>query len=304
MNKQEVFNINGMMRDLGNSKSSPKYAYDIMNMRLFNFEENTAGNLCNDYGNHFLPVEDSEGDWYDVVGQTVGICKINSNTIIIFTAGASDSYIYKGILKANNSALQCSLLYQGDLKFDTNHPIESLYNYENEKSQKIYWTDGKNPLRQINLAADSDTMSSWTDSSFLFNPYLQLDEEISVNRIAGGGQFHAGTVQYAFTYYNLYGPESAIFYNTPLYYASPEDRGGAADEIVNCSFNINIKKPDKNFDFLRVYAIQRTSINGTPVARKVADIVIPKSNYVQSEYTRSNSFSINYNYFFAPSTSI
>ena len=45
MNKQEVFNITGMMRDLGNSKSSPKYAYDIMNMRLFNFEENTAGNL-------------------------------------------------------------------------------------------------------------------------------------------------------------------------------------------------------------------------------------------------------------------
>ena len=67
MNKQEVFNINGMMRDLGNSKSSPKYAYDIMNMRLFNFEENTAGNLCNDYGNHFLPLVDSEGYRYDVL---------------------------------------------------------------------------------------------------------------------------------------------------------------------------------------------------------------------------------------------
>ena len=113
MNKQEVFNINGMMRDLGNSKSTPKYAYDIMNMRLFNFEENTAGNLCNDYGNHFLPVVDSEGDYYDVLGQTVGICKINSNTIIIFTAGESNSYIYKGILKVDNSALECSLLYQG-----------------------------------------------------------------------------------------------------------------------------------------------------------------------------------------------
>ena len=208
MNKQEVFNINGMMRDLGNSKSSPKYAYDIMNMRIFNFEENTAGNLCNDYGNHFLPLVDSEGDRYDVLGQTVGICKINSNTIVIFTAGPSNSYIYKGILKADNSELECSLLYQGDLKFDTNHPIESLYNYENEKSQKIYWTDGKNPLRQLNLAADSATMSAWTDSSFLFNPYLQLDEKITVNRITGGGQFHAGTVQYAFTYYNLYGPLS------------------------------------------------------------------------------------------------
>ena len=290
MNKQEIFNINGMMRDLGNSKSSPKYAYDIMNMRLFNFEENTAGNLCNDYGNHLLRVVDSRGRRdYNVLGHTVGICKINSNTIIIFTAGESTSYIYKGILRADNSALQCSLLYEGNLKFDTNHPIESLYNYENEKSQKIYWTDGKNPLRQINLAADRETMSSWTDSSFLFNPYLQLNEEITVNRIAGGGQFHAGTVQYAFTYYNLYGPESAVFYNTPLYYAAPEDRGGAADEIINCSFNINIKRFDKNFDFLRVYAIQRTSINGTPVARKVSDIVIPKSDYLQPEYTLSQA---------------
>ena len=144
-------------------------------------------------------------------------------------------------------------------------------------------------------------MSSWTDSSFLFNPYLQLNEEITVNRIAGGGHFHAWTVQYAFTYYNLYGPESAVFYNTPLYYAAPDDRGGAADEIINCSFNINIKNVDKNFDFLRVYAIQRTSINGTPVARKVSDIVIPKSVYVKPEYTLSQSKTTSYNSFFSSS---
>lgn len=89
----------------------------------------------------------------------------------------------------------------------------------------------------------------------------------------------------------MYGPESAVFYTTPLYYIAHEDRGGAADEIINCSFNINIKKWDKAFDYIRIYATTRTSIDGVPSARKVQDIIVPKEYFTEIDYSSERKFS-------------
>ena len=115
--------------------------------------------------------------------------------------------------------------------------------------------------------------TSWSDNQFDFRPPIKLKENVSISKnILSNGAFHSGVIQYAFTYFNMYGQESNIFYISSLFYISPNNRGASPEEIVSCSFNINLSNLDSNFDYVRIYSISKTSINGTPVLRKVADI--------------------------------
>jgi hypothetical protein len=59
-----------------------------------------------------------------------------------------------------------------------------------------------------------------------------------------------------------------------LLYISPFDRGARPDEKVSNSFEISIDNVDPNFDYLRIYSIQRTSINTTPICKRVQDMLI------------------------------
>lgn len=114
-------------------------------------------------------------------------------------------------------------------------------------------------------------------TTFDFIRSLKLNEDIKVFKEYGNGMFAPGVIQYAFTYYNKYEQESEIFYTTPLYYVSPENRGEAADKTVSCSFRIEIKDPD-SFQLLRVYSIHRTSLDAVPTVKVVSDINIRKDN--------------------------
>lgn len=154
--------------------------------------------------------------------------------------------------------------------------ISGLFCYENSSIQKIYWTDGENQLRYLNISESNPLLqgeeSYITDVNLLnSNPSFRIDHKIQVTRIDGGGKFQSGVIQWAFTYFNKYGAETGIVDITPLYYISKFNRGGKADEIIGCSYKISITNPDTSFDYLRLYSIQRTSLNGTPIVKIVGD---------------------------------
>lgn len=177
--------------------------------------------------------------------------------------------IYK--IKKNNNSFIGELLHKGDLNFNLNSPIETLNYFENNNIKKVYFIDNRNQPRIINVS--DPKFASWSDNQFDFRPPIKLKENVSIfKNILSNGAFHSGVIQYAFTYFNMYGQESNIFYISSLFYISPNNRGASPEEIVSCSFNINLSNLDSNFDYVRIYSISRTSINGTPVLRKVADI--------------------------------
>lgn len=196
-----------------------------------------------------------------------------------------DDRIYK--LWFNNGALTGKRLFRGDLGFNYKHPIETISFYENTDIRKVYWTDGLNQPRVINIAAASDVVSKWNTDSFNFVRTLNLNEEITIERnIVANGSFAPGVIQYAFTYFNKYGQESNIFYTSPLYYISYNNRGASPEDRVSNSFNIEVTNVDKRFDYIRIYSIHRTSINATPDVRRVVDLAPPtgRSNYKLSSY--------------------
>jgi hypothetical protein len=202
-----------------------------------------------------------------------------------------DDRIYK--LWFNKGALTGKRLFRGNLGFNYKHPIETISFYENTDIRKVYWTDGLNQPRVINIAAASDVVSKWNTDSFNFVRTLSLNEKITIERnIVANGSFAPGVIQYAFTYFNKYGQESNIFYTSPLYYISYNNRGASTEDRVSNSFNIEMTNVDKRFDYIRIYSIHRTSINATPDVRRVVDLA-PSTSTRRIQIEDGGRYSIN-----------
>ena len=302
MQKVASFKVKGMQRDLSASAFNPEYAYENKNVRIAPTDDSTLFSLINEKGNKLANIS-GIGDY--VQGIPIGQALINDE-LILFTCGyksstkvdieaeeqtvnditaeeetldidlPSEDRIYK--LWFNNGALTGQRMFRGDLGFNYKYPIESISFYENADIRKVYWTDGLNQPRVINVAAASSVISKWTTDSFNFVRTLGLKENITITRnIVASGSFAPGVVQYAFTYFNKYGQESNIFYTSPLYYVSYNNRGASPEDNVSNSFTIEVEGVDRNFDYLRIYSIHRTSINATPTVKRIVDIAVSSS---------------------------
>lgn len=311
MQKQAIFKTKGMQRDLSSSAFNSEYAYENKNVRVMPTDENTLLSLINEKGNKLTSIS-GVGDY--IKGVPIGQALVN-NELIVFTCGDKsildadveaeelsinditaeeevvdidypfEDRIYK--LWFNNGALTGKRLFRGDLGFNYKHPIETISFYENTDIRKVYWTDGLNQPRVINIAAASDVVSKWNTDSFNFVRTLSLNEKVTIERnIVANGSFAPGVIQYAFTYFNKYGQESNIFYTSPLYYISYNNRGASPEDKVSNSFNIEVVNVDRRFDYIRIYSIHRTSINATPDVRRVVDLAPPtgRSSYKLSSY--------------------
>lgn len=285
MQKQAIFKTKGMQRDLSSSAFSSEYAYENKNVRVMPTDESTLLSLINEKGNKSIDIIGIDS----IEGIPVGQCILN-NELILFTSGNTEDKkdcIYK--LWFNNNELNGNLLYKGNLNFNYKNPIEAISFYENDSIRKVYWTDGLNQPRVINIAASSDIISKWDNTSFDFVRKLKLQEDVEINRdLVSGGTFAPGVIQYSFTYFNKYVQESNIFYTSPLFYISYNNRGASPEDNVGNSFSINISGADTSFDYIRVYSIHRTSLNATPECKIVIDLAIPESGDVS--YTDNGIF--------------
>lgn len=286
MIKKSTWQIKGMQRDLSVSKFSSEYAYENKNIRIMSTDDNTLLSIVNEKGTK--EVSNIEGI-DSIKGLPIGQATINGY-LVLFTTDQDNGkdYIYK--IWFDKDSLHGVILYdsnKGNLNFNPLYPIETLSFYEDDNIQKVYWTDGLNQPRVINIAAASDVVSKWNTDSFNFVRTLSLNEKVTIERnIIANGSFAPGVMQYAFTYFNKYGQESNIFYTSPLYYVSYNNRGASPEDKVSSSFNIEVVNVDKRFDYIRIYSIHRTSINATPDVRRVVDLAPPtgRSNYKLSSY--------------------
>jgi hypothetical protein len=269
--KKEQHFFKGMQRDLSVSKFNPEYAFDAQNIRITARDNNTLLSVTNERGNKEIPLQSPSGDPVVIDGVLLGQNVLN-NYVTLFTKGTNDN-IYR--LENKGTYFEALLLFSGNLNFSTDYPIENIGVYENDNIQKVYWIDGLNQSRVINIVATDDVKAKWDNNSFNFVQDLGLKETVTVTRNdLASGSFSSGVIQYAFTYYNKYGQESNIFYTSPLEYISFASRGASPEEKVSNSFTITIENADTRFDYVRVYSIHRASIDATPNVLNVVDIPI------------------------------
>ena len=200
------------------------------------------------------------------LGTVLGSTTID-NKIVLFTKLSEDEdAIIVGEIQ--DGVLDCKCLFVGDLNFSVDNPIECIASYEADDVQKVYWVDGINQPRVVNICKTYNY-----STAFDFAP--SIPEGISVNiekEYNGSGNFPTGVIQYFITFYNKFESETCAAYESPLYYISPRDRGGNVNELQTCNFKITIDCASKGFEYARVYSLIRTSLNSTPQAYIVEDV--------------------------------
>lgn len=282
MNKSQVFKVKGMHRDLSMPNASGEFAYEIVNMRLMPAEEGAGFSLTNEKGT--TKVLDL-GANLTLLGQCA-----TTDSIVCFFTGTFGDTIYK--VYEEDGAWQYKRLFQGNLGFSVDHPIETLYNYETQDIQKVYWIDGVNQLRCINLADDT---TSYNDSSF--DSIKEVNSVPSVDlSLSSGGKFAAGVLQYYITYFNKFSSESPILYTSPLLYIAHEGRGGNTNDGINTAYRLQISDLDyQNWEYIRIYATHRTSLEATPEGSIIAEIKIEPLKDIDFTDYGSNRISIDPN---------
>ena len=222
MIKTLQFKIQGMQKDPSPTLDNvyKQKAYDLKNIRLLATDSSTQLDLVNELGNtkqDILGISKISGT---PIGQSV-IC----NNYILFTVGESmevddfdftetsiedlpnlindiqdfivgnDDHIYK--MWYENNLLYGEELFKGDLNLSVKHPLETIPIYENGSIQKIYWLDGINQTRVINIALpDSERIRKWSSDSFNFVRKLNLFETFTIEKqLNSGGSFNAGVIQ-------------------------------------------------------------------------------------------------------------
>lgn len=279
------FQPKGMNTNMSPKFQSNEYATYMNNIRITK-DDNGILSLQFERGNKRLNL--------DVKGCVIGTCVLNKY-LILFTQETNTfrrptgevvitktDHIYR--LEIIEEDLDVIEIFTGNLNFDTDYPLETLGVYENENIQKVYFIDGKNQARVINILENynskyQDNLPEYKSTAFDFIAELQLKEEVYIYKIIGTGEFPQGTIQYVFSYYNKHGRQSNLFTQSDLQYLA-YNKGVSPEEKVNCSFKIYIDNVDRQFDYLRIYSIIRTSQDVIPTCKRVVDLEINSDNIV------------------------
>lgn len=279
------FQPKGMNTNMSPKFQSNEYATYMNNIRITK-DDNGILSLQFERGNKRL--------YLDVKGCVIGTCVLNKY-LVLFTQETNTfrrptgevvitktDHIYR--LEIIDKDLNVTEIFTGNLNFDTDYPLETLGVYENENIQKVYFIDGKNQARVINILENynskyQDNLPEYKSTAFDFIAELQLKEEVSIHKIIGIGEFPQGTIQYVFSYYDKHGRQSNLFTQSDLQYLA-YNKGVSPEEKVNCSFKIYIDNVDKQFDYLRIYSIIRTSQDAIPTCKRVVDLEITSDNII------------------------
>ena len=300
--KNVTYKIKGMIQDYAKSIHNPEFSFENKNINITSKNKNSLLSIENSKGTTLMYLKDYiTNNSVNIKGTCIGTATLNNN-LILFVKDQEllikQDFIYLIFdFSTTNKSAKIKKLYQGTLNFNINNPIESLSFYENEDIQKVYWVDGINTPRVINIKEDITRFAN--DSYFDFVRTIDFTHKINITKNSEQvSLFKSGTLQYAFSYFTRFGQETNIFYNTPLLYTSNINRGGKPDEYSNSTFNISLDNLDTSFDYIRIYSIYRSSIDTTPLVKKVVDLKISeiKEFIYNSEYTQADDFiQINYN---------
>lgn len=256
----------GMQRDYSMDKASQEFAYENKNIRITTTGDNSFLSVTNEKSTENITLIFNDGselvDGFTVLGSTT----IGDRIIIFGTSNHSQKdvedsdFIYRiDTIDVDNYEAFVETLYCGNLGFRITNPIECITSYEADNVQKVYWVDGINQPRVINVC---NTYKS--PYNFDFVPSVSEGVDVSIEKEHNGtGNFKSGVIQYFVTFYKKFGSETNAVYQSPLYYISPSDRGGKVDETQTCSFKIQITPTSNEFDYVRIYSIIRTSLNIT-----------------------------------------
>ncbi len=260
MLKKTKLTYKGINQDITKSKRSPDFYFDAENVRIQAIDSGTTGSITNDRGNtliYTLPANQK------IIGHAV----LKDYLVLFSTNGSLDK-----ITRVHLPDYTGFELFSGSLGFSLNNLLDTEVYYESEDIQKVYWADGLNQLRHINII----TNSAYTqDQATLFNAVPEVVFSAPyVSSIDYGGIHTSGIIQYAYNLLKQNGSQSAISPISELYPLDKNIGGGKVNEYVGKILNVTIDNIDTRYDIIRLYSIKYTSYNEQPSVNIIAEETI------------------------------
>lgn len=286
--KQSHKLFKGINRDNAILLQSGEYAFNLKNIRLVTDKDSSRLCIQNETGNQKILLTDTTGVLieFDVI---LGVQELN-NKIVLICKVNTDNGVKDAIYLITDNPNQAKCLFIGNLNLDNNTLIESIGVYENEDIQKVYWLDGINQPRFINIAKE-ETIDKSTDPSiytgfdFVQSPEISYKEngtlkhlDVNIKKVQSGGMFPSGVVQYAISFFNRNGSQTGIIYQSPFLYSTGTNIGLNVETNSSNSFQLTLSNLPSNFEYMRIYRIIYTSINATPSVEIVTDLNTSESS--------------------------
>jgi len=240
MLKKAQLTYKGLNQDISNSKRDPGFYYDAGNIRILATDSNTTGSISNDKGTTLLFDIDAG---YTIIGHAT-----LKDYVVLFCTNNTNDIIYRVNLDDNTPVI----LFTGDLNFSTDHYIETEINYESEDVQKVYWVDGVNQLRHMNIISDSLPYTQTQAKLFDAVPEVSFSA-IELVSEDYGGTHTSGMIQYGYNLVNQGGSQSALSPLTQLYPLAKQNKGGLVNEVVGKVLNLKITGIDTTYDLIKLY---------------------------------------------------
>lgn len=236
----------------------------------------------------------------DDCGSIVGVSDIRNLTIIFTFKPDTDTNITSGTLHifrlVNNDEsytlkeiLNTQLLLNGTHQTINNFSI--ITRYEGDDNIKVYWADGYNLIRVINISEsyDNKNISTYNLDYFSVSPLVTFNAPIILG--TGTGTLKSGKIQYCYQLFDKNGSETelspctsliSLFDNTNSEY-STGITGGYINESTGCSVKLQIDLNTDKYSRIKLYSIFYSSNTSLPIITEVADNNITNETSVYFE---------------------
>jgi hypothetical protein len=207
--------------------------------------------------------------------------------------------------------------------------IDAVGYYESERIQNIYWLDGYNSLRKLNITEPSVIFKDTALVDVITEVKLDPPRFVDIN---ANGNLLAGQVQYALRYYIPNGQITYYSLPTPLIHLTDSNEKAADagrqykgtgsfeldvedDAIIttttlknsNKAVTIQLTSIDSRYEYLEIVRIHYTTLNATPSITSIYTGKIPPSGlFTDTGNTNLNTYTLSefllYNIDFIPKT--
>jgi hypothetical protein len=247
-------------RDTAPDKRDDTTHFNVQNLETYFTSRGLSLKTANGTGLGISLSQEGDGDFSPAF--VVGDAYIEERLFIWVTkntptySSADDDRIYEMVL-ANDGSFSLDVILSAKLNLRTNQPIDALGYREAENIGKLYWVDGVNQARFINVDEP--------DSRVDFLLAAGVNGSITAERDPIPASIEAVT-RYAFQTYNINGQASKLSAATKPINLSP-DNGSAKVTITGLGSAVH--------DNIRVYRVKYVEYNTVPTLDLIWDSGIP-----------------------------
>lgn len=213
----------------------------------------------------------------------IGVSTIRDYTIIFATYSDGDNAIFRLRINDDNIILHRITKTNLNINNGEDRDLSVVSYWEDDDNIKIYWADGVNNLRSINVSPDVDFDNSKLTAESFNNIISTYIDQPEISKIVPGN-LKCGLVQYAYQLFNKNGAESVISPTSFAIHLTDKNKtsavysGNSSDTSSGKSVQFMFEIPDERFVYARIYRIRYDEAEQLPKIDIISEIEVNTFN--------------------------